>query len=329
MVVSEPERLILDALVISPDLPKIQDRAAVVLKAADGLADEEIAASLMMRRKDVLHWRKRFEAHGIRGLWDKAGPGPQLHVTPEKEAAIVKDALFSGMGLPRTPKWLALEHQLNRAAVQRTFVKHGIVFQNLAGLINIDQLKVFADPLFGVTVSCIAGLYYGGCGMLALSCNAEPFSDLRLLSGVAVSEPFDQFLQELQDLAAFRQANIMTIAGLASFEELLFLEWLDKIEVCREPNSQIHLLADWPHHPPQARPSFKNWLANHPRVAISYAPMVTNLFWFTLVQRCFSIIAALPVQASFIAGVRGLTEQITHFSQADQLCIIRLTAVKA
>jgi transposase len=171
VVVSEPERLILDALVISPDLPKIQDRASVVLKAGDGLADEEIAASLKMRRKDVLHWRKRFEAHGIRGLWDENGPGTGRHMTREKEQAILWDLLYDMWGLAGilnlNNKLVAQTHHVSRHAVNRICAKHGIVRDKFSR-VDIDRLKIFQDPLFGVTVSGIAGLFSSTVGVLAL-----------------------------------------------------------------------------------------------------------------------------------------------------------------
>jgi hypothetical protein len=34
------------------------------------MGDEQIAAKWPMKRKDVLHWKKRFQSHGVRGLWD-------------------------------------------------------------------------------------------------------------------------------------------------------------------------------------------------------------------------------------------------------------------
>lgn len=65
----------------------IQTRASVVLRAAKGFEDEQIAAEFSMPRGDVLHWRNRFAAQGVRGLWDSPGPGPKKRVSLEKESA--------------------------------------------------------------------------------------------------------------------------------------------------------------------------------------------------------------------------------------------------
>ena len=73
----------------------IRMRASVVLRAGEGIEDEQIATELSMKRKDVLHWRKRFQTHGVRGLWDAPGPGPKRRVTPEKERAILGEVLYA------------------------------------------------------------------------------------------------------------------------------------------------------------------------------------------------------------------------------------------
>lgn len=162
MIVSAPERTILQALAVAPDLPSIQARADVVLRAAEGLSDEQVAAACSMRRKDVLHWKKRFEALSVRGLWDPPGPGPKKRVSPEQEAAVLRDVFYPILHWDAA--LLAQKHGLSRAAVNRIFTKHGIV-RGRWGRIGIEHLKVFADPLFGVTISGIAGLYYGTSGV--------------------------------------------------------------------------------------------------------------------------------------------------------------------
>jgi transposase len=146
LIVSTPERTILEALAVAPDLPWIQTRADVVLRAGEGFPDEQIATEFSMKRKDVLHWRKRFEAQGVRGLWDSAGPGPKQRVSPEKESAVLRDVLYETLHLDA--KLLAQKHGLSRSAVNRIFAKHGIV-RGQWGLIDIEHLKVLRIRCLG------------------------------------------------------------------------------------------------------------------------------------------------------------------------------------
>ena len=57
-------------------LPYFQvQRAKMILLAADGLGNDEIAARLDSRREVVGRWRKRFFAERITGLEEQARPG--------------------------------------------------------------------------------------------------------------------------------------------------------------------------------------------------------------------------------------------------------------
>jgi len=57
-------------------LPYFQvQRAKIVLLAAAGLANDEIAARLDTRREVVWLWRKRFFSEGLAGLEERPRPG--------------------------------------------------------------------------------------------------------------------------------------------------------------------------------------------------------------------------------------------------------------
>jgi len=317
--VSAAERTLLEALVVAPDLPAIQVRAQVVLRAADGIADDQIAVELSMRRKDVLHWRKRFQGFGIRGLWDVPGPGLKKRVSPEKERAVVGDVLYSV--LHWDARLLAQKHGLSRSAVNRIFAKHGIV-RGEYGRVDIERLKIFADPLFGVTVSGIAGLYYGTSGVLALSSTRESFSELGLMTvGSSVSQACNGLVSEIRRLAEFRKSDRMIVATEAPTEASVFLQWLNRIEAGRESKSDIHLLTDSSKMPPLGG-SVPEWLAEHPHFQIHPAPVVIDLFWFHLVKKSFEIIAAFPVQARLVDDVTRMTSYLAGMPDAVRRAII-------
>jgi len=57
-------------------LPYFQvQRAKMILLAAEGWNNDEIAARLDSRREVVGRWRKRFFVEGLRGLEEQARPG--------------------------------------------------------------------------------------------------------------------------------------------------------------------------------------------------------------------------------------------------------------
>jgi transposase len=318
VIVSDPERTLLEALAISPDLPAIQARAQIVLRAAEGLEDEAIAAELSMKRKDVLHWRKRFEAQRIRGLWDPPGPGPKKRVSPEKERALIREVLHDPMGMHWGARLLAQKHGLNRAAVYRIFAKYGIV-RGKRGMVNIARLKIFSDPLFGVTVSGIEGLYYARSGVLALTVTRRPLSQLSLTDNATALQATGGFMAELRKLAELHKLDLMIVAAQAAELENYFLCWLKAIEARRESNSEVHLLADWPTLGPQGAAGVQQWLVEHPDFQMDYAPIADDLPWIDFVQRSFAIITTLPVQAQLIEDINQVTSYLAGIPDQNWL----------
>jgi transposase len=64
-------------------------RARVVLRAAEGARNIDIAAELGIVRHTVQHWRERFAAERLAGLVDRPHrPAPRLY-GPERQAQIV------------------------------------------------------------------------------------------------------------------------------------------------------------------------------------------------------------------------------------------------
>ena len=64
-------------------LPYFQvQRAKMVLLAAEGLANEEIAARLDTRREVVCLWRKRFFSERLAGLEERSRPGRPRAFSP-------------------------------------------------------------------------------------------------------------------------------------------------------------------------------------------------------------------------------------------------------
>jgi transposase len=73
---SDQERAMLASLARSYTLPYWQVvRAQMVLLAADGLSNDQIAARLNCRREVVSQWRKRFFEQRLAGLEDRPRRG--------------------------------------------------------------------------------------------------------------------------------------------------------------------------------------------------------------------------------------------------------------
>ena len=79
ITLSPEQRTVLESQARSRSLPvRVAERARIVLLAASGQQDKEIAARMAMTPKKVSRWRKRFLVLGIAGL-EKDAPGPDAN----------------------------------------------------------------------------------------------------------------------------------------------------------------------------------------------------------------------------------------------------------
>jgi transposase len=62
-------------------------RAQMILLAAEGLENKEIAERLRTRRSSVSQWRKRFFHERLKGLEDLARPGRPRAFPPKRDCA--------------------------------------------------------------------------------------------------------------------------------------------------------------------------------------------------------------------------------------------------
>ncbi|RQP69663.1 helix-turn-helix domain-containing protein, partial [Burkholderia ubonensis] len=68
VVISELEREQLQSMSRSRSLPhSLVRRAKIVLMAADGHTNQEIATQCEVTSPAITHWKKRFVAHGLAG----------------------------------------------------------------------------------------------------------------------------------------------------------------------------------------------------------------------------------------------------------------------
>jgi transposase len=89
---SDDERVQLQAWARRPTSAQaLAQRSRVVLLAAEGLTNTEVAARMGVHRPMVTKWRGRFAEHRLDGLIDEPRPGQPRTVTDEQvEEVIVK-----------------------------------------------------------------------------------------------------------------------------------------------------------------------------------------------------------------------------------------------
>ena len=131
-------------------------RACMILRAAAGASNEEIAAAMKTRPATVSKWRGRFLRHRIDGLQDAPRPGKPATYDLESERRILAQldqppprgyALWNGVLLA------AALRDISDDQIWRVLRKHGISL----GLRH--SWCVSTDPCFARKAADVAGLY--------------------------------------------------------------------------------------------------------------------------------------------------------------------------
>src|SRR3954469_19663639 len=130
-------------------------RSRIVLAAAEGLGNTEVAERLQVGRMMVGKWRSRFVADRLDGLLDEPRSGRPRTVTDEQVEAVITRTLET------TPKdathWstrsLAAELGMSQTSVSRIWRAFGLQPHRQ------DSWKLSKDPQFVDKVHDVVGLY--------------------------------------------------------------------------------------------------------------------------------------------------------------------------
>jgi len=132
-------------------------RARMVLLAADGLQDKQIAAEVGVRRQAVSLWRKRFLALGIAGLAKDAPRGGRRRSarSPQKVRAIIQRTTQTTP--PDATHWstntMARAEGVSASTVRRVWQEHGLKPH------RVKSFKLSNDKRFVEKLDDVVGLY--------------------------------------------------------------------------------------------------------------------------------------------------------------------------
>jgi transposase len=288
-------------------------RSRIVLRAADGLTNTEVAGELGLRRGTVARWRARFVEHRLDGLVDEPRPGRPRTVSDEQvEEVIVKT-------LETTPKdathWstrsMAKEVGLTQSAVQRIWKAFGLQPHRQ------DTWKLSKDPQFIDKVRDVVGLYLDPPERAVVLCVDEKSQIqaldrtapiLPMLPGVPERATHDYKRSGTSSLyAALDITTGKVIGALRSRHRAIeFKQFLQTIDREVPADLDVHVVLD--NSSTHKTPAIQRWLAAHPRFVLHFTP--TSSSWLNLVERWFAELTAKKLRRGTHRSVRQLNADI-------------------
>jgi transposase len=288
-------------------------RSRIVLLAAEGLNNTEIAGRLGVHRNVAGKWRSRFVEHRLDGLTDEPRPGrPRTVSDAQVEEVIVKT-------LETTPRdathWstrsMAKEVGLTQSAVQRIWKAFGLQPHRQ------QTWKLSKDPQFIDKVRDVVGLYLDPPERAVVLCVDEKSQIqaldrtapiLPMLPGTPQRATHDYKRAGTSSLyAALDLATGKVIGRLHSRHRAIeFKQFLQTLD--REVPDQlaVHLVLD--NSSTHKTPAIQRWLAAHPRFAVHFTP--TSSSWLNLVERWFAELTTKKLRRGTHHSVRQLNDDI-------------------
>ena len=288
-------------------------RSRIVLGAADGLKNTEIAERLGVSRKMAATWRARFAEYRLDGLLDEPRPGRPRTVTDAQVEAVIVRTLES------TPKdathWstrsMAAETGLTQSAVHRIWRAFGLQPHRQ------DTWKLSKDPQFVDKVKDVVGLYLDPPERAVVLCVDEKSQIqaldrtapiLPMLPGVPERATHDYKRSGTSSLyAALDITSGQVISALHGRHRAIeFKKFLQTIDREVPPDLEVHLVLD--NASTHKTPAIKKWLLAHPRFVLHFTP--TSSSWMNLVERWFGELTTKKLRRGSHRSVRALNTDI-------------------
>lgn len=315
LVLRDGDRSRLKGLLRSATVPAgVAQRARIVLLAAEGTANYEIAERVGVTRPTVNLWRRRYGEQGLAGLDGVRPPGRPRSVD---RAGVITATLTP------PPMSLGVTHWSSRLLAARMGIKHSTV----AGIWKeygvkpwkAETFKFSTDPELAAKVSDIVGLYLAPPENAIVLCVDEKSQvqalnrtqkTLPMQPGHAEQRTHDYVRHGTTTLFAALEIATGKVTGLCKqrHRHQEFLAFLKHVARAY-PDVELHLVMD--NYAAHKRVEVRDWLAANPRIHVHFTP--TSGSWLNLVEVWFGIIERQAIRRGSFTSVRDLMIKIRAF----------------
>jgi len=296
---------------------RLVERCEIVLLAAAGQDNLEIAAALGISRQKVARWRDRFQQAGRAGIeTDAPGRGRKAIYGPDIRKLIVDRTLHSRP--PLATQWsrrtLAKALDIGATTIGQVWREHGIK-PHLA-----RTFKVSNDPRFVEKLEDVVGLYLNAPEhAIVLSCDEKSQVQaldrtqpgLPLKKGRAGTMTHDYVRHGTTTLFAALNVADGTLIGQCQdrHRHQEWLKFLQLIDRQTPADRDLHLILD--NYATHKHPKVKRWLAKHPRFHLHFTP--TSASWLNMVERFFRDITVNRLRRGVFHSLPELVEAVQQY----------------
>ncbi len=308
-------RTTLDKFVHSSSTPQsLALRSRIVLAAAHGSNNQQIAAALKIPAITVGKWRRSFAIHGLEGLRDAPRSGRPSKYGPEIRHKVQTRVCQQPEDQSRwTVRTLASELRLPASTVHAMLV---------TAKLQPHRIRTFSfspDPDFEAKLLDIVGLYLNPPDNALVLCvdekpsiqaldRTQPLLPLRAKKPRSWTNEYVRHGTQTL-LAALEIATGKVVAHIRDRRTTVdFLSFMD--DVARSyPVRELHVILDNLNiHKNEAA---KRWLLSHPRVHFHYT--ATHASWMNMIECFFSILTRQALTHSVQRSKKDLKDLLIRY----------------
>jgi transposase len=295
-------------------------RARIILRAAQGEADQQIARDLKLQRRTAALWRGKVRGQGIGCIWEIApGRGRKAKYTPPEVARVVQKTLLSkpAGATHWSTRTLAQAQGMSKNTIQRIWQDHQLK-PHLT-----KSFKLSRDPKFLEKLTDVVGVYLTPPQNAVVLCIDEK-SQIQALDRTQPGLPLKPgrcgtFTHDYE-----RHGTTTLFAALQVVEGKVigqcyprhrhqeFLKFLRRLDEEFPGPVELHLILD--NYGTHGHQKVRDWLARHPRFVLHFIP--TSSSWLNLVERWFAELSQKAVRRGVFHSVADLEQSIADFMAA-------------
>jgi transposase len=335
IVLSDEERETLQRWVRRPTTGQaLALRCRIVLAAAAGVTNQQIARELECNPVTVGKWRTRFAVKRLDGLIDEPRPGQPRKITDEVVEQVIVTTLETAPPDGST-QWstrsMAAKVGLNQTAISRIWRTFGLKPH------RIEDFKLSTDPQFIDKVRDVVGLYLNPPDAAVVLCVDEKTQVqaldrtapvLPMLPGTPARQTHTYVRNGTSDLyAALDVASGKVITQMTDQHRAVeFRAFLNLIDRNVPEGLAVHVVCD--NASTHKAPEIQRWLKRHRRFSIHYTPTYSS--WLNQVERWFCELTTKKLRRSTHRCVAELRQDIDnwveHWNEHPRPFVWRKTA---
>ena len=289
-------------------------RSRIVLLAAEGLQNKQIAAALKVAPRMAALWRGRFIEHGIEGLLQDA---PRPGRTPTICRASLIDKTTQSIPSNAT-QWstrtMAREMGISKASVSRIWRANGLKPH------RVESFKVSNDPQFAEKLEAIVGLYLNPPEH-ALVLSVDEKSQIQALDRTQPGLPMKKGRGTTMTHDYKRNGTITLFAALDTATGEVYglcqqrhrhqewLRFLRMIDQTVPAGKEIYLICD--NYATHKHPRVQRWLLKHSRFHVRFTP--TSASWLNMIERFFRDLTTNQIRRGVFQDLEQLITAIGNY----------------